>query len=109
MADKIQYDENLWFEHLGCEGKHYLIGNPHLVPGRMWAYCPKENRTIFISKADMGEMSQESEYWVKGFLAGNQPEPPRDEKNDYEVDFEGPEYQTWLKKIEFFEQNGYWE
>jgi hypothetical protein len=108
MLAGIDFDENLWFMHEGCEGKHFLIGNPHTYPGRMWAWCPKDERTFFVSKGAMGEMSEAAKYWVMGFLAGNQPEPPRDGE-DNEVDFKGVAYREWLKNIEVFERTGIWE
>lgn len=106
MDNKINYDKNLWFEHLGCEGKHYLIGNPHTYVGRMWAWCPKEKRSIFITKADMGKMSNQTKYWVEGFLFGNQPKPPTD--IDGMVDFQSEEYKNWEKDVELFRKTGYW-
>jgi len=106
MKEKIDYKENLWFEHLGCEGKHYLIGNPHTFPGRMWAWCPKKERTFFVSKSEMGSMSEQAESWIKGFLSGNQPSPPTNEEGD--VDFDSKEYKTWSKAAELFLDTGYW-
>lgn len=102
-----EYDKALWFEHLGCSGKHYLIGNPHTVPGRMWAWCPKEQCTIFISKADMGKMSKSAEYWVNGFLSGNEPEPPVDEEGD--IDFKSKAYKAWQRNCRQFTETGKWK
>ena len=106
MTEEIIYDEKLWFEHKGCEGKHYLLGNPHTVAGRMLAWCLKENRSFFISKPDIGERSEFADYWIKGFLSGNQPEPPLDENG---TAFGSKEYEEWQKKIEEFEKTGRWE
>lgn len=106
-SKKINYDDNLWFEHKGCEGKHYLIGNPHTFTGRMWAYCPKKNKTFFVSKSDIGDKSIETDYWIKGFLTGNQPAPPKDKNDD--VDFESQAYKDWIKKVDKFEKTGLWE
>lgn len=100
-------DEKLWFEYEVCEGKHYMIGNPHTFKGRMFAWCPKKERSFFISKSEILNMSVECEYWVKGFLCGNQPEPPTDSAGD--VDFESKEYKAWTSKVEDFENSGYWE
>ena len=107
MEAGLDYDEDLWFYHHGCEGKHFLIGNPHTVVGRMWAWCPANERSFFVSKADMGDMSEQARYWVKGFLAGNQPGPPVDKDGD--VDFESDEYRVWQTRIDKFEQAGIWE
>lgn len=106
--DPPSFDEKLWFT-MGshCEGKHYLIGNPHTFFGRMWAWCPNKERTFFVSKAEMEDYSVEASYWIQGFLTGNQPEPPY--KKDETLTFESVEYQNWLKKVEKFNETGYWE
>lgn len=103
--DKI--DERIWFEHDGCEGKHYMLGNPHTFTGRMYAWCPKRQTSFFVSKSEILNASVECEYWIKGFLSGNQPEPPTDEKGD--VNFESKEYKNWIDKITEFEKTGDWE
>ena len=54
----------------------------------------------------MKTYTSESKYWIKGFLKGNQPNPPSD--NNGEVDFESKEYQTWQKAIGLFDNTGYW-
>jgi hypothetical protein len=72
-------DPARWFHHLGCRGRHYVLGNPHTVPGRLWAWCPREACSIFVSLADMGTMSAACRHWVAGYLHGCEPEPPRDE------------------------------
>jgi len=107
MANKIIYDKNLWFEHEGCVGKHFLFGNPHTFPGRMWAWCPKKETSFCVSKSEIGEMSVQTSYWIKGFLIGNQPAPPTDE-NDNE-DLEGKSYKDWLKQIDKFVKTGLWK
>lgn len=100
-------DEKIWFEYDGCEGRHYMIGNPHTFKGRMYAWCPKKERSFFVSKSEIIKMSVECEYWVKGFLSGNQPEPPTNSEGD--VDFESKEYKAWADKVADFENSGYWE
>lgn len=100
------YDEALWFHHRGCTGKHYLLGNPHTFPGRMQAWCPMKGRSFFVSKAEMLEASPESKYWVSGFLAGAEPEPPKNAERD--VDFESQEYKKWEQRVAEFHQSGSW-
>lgn len=103
-----QFDENLWFmmeNH--CEGKHYLLGNPHTFKGRISAWCPQKKASFFFSKSEIGECSNEAHYWIKGFLAGNEPEPKTDENGD--IDFESEEYKNWLKKVEDFRKTGIWQ
>lgn len=100
-------DPNLWFYHKGCEGKHFFLGNPHLVPGRLWGWCPKENCSFFLNKNDIEDMPEISAYWLKGFLAGNEPPPPVDE--DGQSEFSGPAYEQWQEKIKQFHESGVWQ
>lgn len=108
MSENPNFDENLWFT-MGshCEGKHYLLGNPHTFVGRMWAWCPNKEVSFFVSKSGIDECSTETNYWIQGFLAGNEPEPKPDENGD--VDFESEEYKEWLKKVENFKETGNWK
>ena len=106
MTNEIEFDENLWFNHKGCEGKHYLIGNPHTFRGRIYAWCPKKERSFSVSLSEIENMSEYSKYWINGFLNGNQPEPPTDANGD--VDFESVEYKKWTESIELFTRTGYW-
>lgn len=106
MSTSSDYDENLWFEHLGCEGKHYIIGNPHTYTGRMWAWCPLNNRSFFVSKGDMGDMSEMMKYWINGYLHGSEPSPPMNEEGD--VDFTSLAYKLWQKETALFVETGYW-
>ena len=108
MKPEPAFDGRLWFT-MGthCSGKHYLIGNPHTFNGRMLAWCPTKQTSFFVSKLEMDDCSVEAEFWVKGFLAGNEPEPPKDENLNV-VDSGSSEYQRWLKAIELFARTGYW-
>src|SRR5690606_1325095 len=106
MTNEIEFDENLWFNHKGCEGKHYLIGNPHTFRGRIYAWCPRKERSFFVSISEIEQMSEYSKYWINGFLNGNQPEPPTDSNGV--VDFESAEYKKWTESIELFTRTGYW-
>jgi len=109
MADVSEIDEKLWFtmkKHCAAE-KHYLIGNPHTFRGRMLGWCPQKKTSFFVSKAEMEECSTETQYWISGFLSGNEPEPPANSERD--VDFESAEYKDWLNKIKKFRETGLWE
>mgnify|MGYP001043981856 CR=1 FL=1 len=106
MTNKIEFDENLWFNHKGCEGKHYLIGNPHTFHGRIYAWCPKKGIGFCVSISEIERMSDYSKYWIQGYLNGNQPEPPTDSSGD--VNFESSEYKKWMKSIQLFTLTGYW-
>jgi hypothetical protein len=100
------FDPAFWFMHLGCRGKHYLLGNPHTVPGRIWAWCPREGCTHFVSRADIGQMSRASTYWVAGYLNGNEPSPPAGV--DGPPDFGSPEYKRWQADARRFRRTGNW-
>ncbi|MDO1451752.1 hypothetical protein Q0590_36095 [Rhodocytophaga aerolata] len=102
----LVYDEKLWFFHKGCQGKHYLIGNPHTFKGRMWAWCEHKQRSFFVSKSEISECSEQTTYWIAGFLTGNEPSPPTDKEGD--VNFESQEYKAWQKATQEFRQIGYW-
>lgn len=101
-----KFDKNLWFEHLGCTGRHYFLGNPHTVPGRILAWCPEEKRSLFVSLSSIKAMSKVSSYWVQGYLHGNEPAPP---VGEHEVpDFDSSEYKRWRRKTANFRRNGKW-
>lgn len=100
------FDPGLWFMHRGCRGRHYLLGNPHTVPGRMWAWCPHEGCTHFVALADMGRRSQASKYWIAGYLHGSEPPPPAGP--DGPPDFDAPEYRRWRSGARRFRRTGSW-
>lgn len=106
MISSEDYDKKLWFEHKGCEGKHFILGNPHTFPGRIWAWCPVKNGSFFVSKSEIGNTSEQAAYWIKGFLSGNEPEPPVDENGD--VDFESNTYREWTARAKEFSATGTW-
>jgi hypothetical protein len=66
---------------------------------------PIKKKTFFVSKSEISNMSSECKYWIKGFLSGNQPEPPCDNEGD--VNFESKEYKGRVNKIDDFEKTGY--
>lgn len=65
-------DERLWFE-APCGRRDVIVGNGHTYPGRMAAWCPHGGVGYNVSYGEMGAMSDESRYFVAGFLAGNEP------------------------------------
>lgn len=91
----------------GCDGRHYLVdGNPH-IRGRMYFYCPSRNIYTRVSKSEIGECSDETRYFIRGYLSGNEPVPPRDDNNDL-LDDSHPEFVLWRKAVEMFRDTGYW-
>ncbi|XVU21624.1 hypothetical protein ACQPZJ_30680 [Actinoplanes sp. CA-054009] len=69
-------DPDLWFDTETC-GRHYLLdGNPHTSPGRMYAYCAERGIRTRVSKAEIGACSEQTRYFIRGFLSGSEPPPP---------------------------------
>lgn len=105
-AAPAEIDRSLWFLHRGCTGRHYLLGNPHTVPGRMQAWCPRERRSFFVAKADMESLSKAARYWVDGFLHGCEPDPPPGV--DGPPDFGSRAYARWQRQAAEFRTTGAW-
>ena len=63
-------------------------------------------RSLFVSKSEILEASSEAKYWIAGFLAGAEPEPPRNA--DQDVDFESAEYKKWEQLVAEFRKTGGW-
>jgi hypothetical protein len=108
MIDNIDIDEKLWFhmKDYECKERHYIIGYPHTFHGRVMGYCPEQKKSFYFSITEIDSMSIETEYWIKGFLSGNEPDAPVDEDGD--TIYEGEEYDFWIKNIELFHKTGYW-
>ncbi|WFE36208.1 hypothetical protein [Micromonospora sp. WMMD975] len=76
-------DPHLWFDTERC-GRHYLLdGNPHTFAGRMLAYCAERGIRTAVSRGEIGACSEQTRYFVRGFLSGNEPAPP--ESGDIET------------------------
>jgi hypothetical protein len=94
-------DPDLWFD-TQC-GRHYLLdGNAHTFPGRMLAYCAERGIRTRVSKGEIGDCSEQSRYFVRGFLSGNEPAPP-DSNDGIE-----PAYLAWSDAAARFRDTGYW-
>jgi hypothetical protein len=99
-SDEPTIDERLWFE-ADCGGRDFLLGKAGWTfRGRMSAWCPKKKVSYRVSLSEMGTMSDETRYFVRGFLAGNAPNWP---KNDDPDDFN-----AWLAATSRFQETGYW-
>ena len=102
------YDPKLWFTMAPhCEGKHYLLYTPHTFVGRIGAWCPTKGEVFNVSKAEMDSSSEEAKIWLKGYLAGCEPEAPRTELGT-PLECEAPRHQFWLKSVELFAATGSW-
>lgn len=89
-----------------CSGKHFILGNPHTFHGRIMGFCPQKKECFYFSVTEIKSKSIETEYWIKGFLTGNEPEAPIDEDGD--TIYSGEEYDFWTKSIHLFHEYGYW-
>jgi hypothetical protein len=96
-------DERLWFE-ASCGGRDLLVGNPHTFRGRMAAWCPHQNRGYTVSVSEMGAMADETRYFVRGFLSGNEPGPPFDD--DHGTD--RADEVAWRSALRRFRRTGSW-
>jgi hypothetical protein len=112
LDEDFNYDKELWFIFkkgncgFDCDGKHYIIGNPHTFTGRIAAYCPKKNVFFNMSFEEIDTMPITTEYWIKGYLSGNEPSPPVDEENDV-LPASHEDYIHWEESIELFHKTGY--
>jgi hypothetical protein len=96
-------DPKLWFTmEPSCAGKHYLLSASHTFPGRFTVWCPLKKRAANCSLSDVKKASREASYWLKGFLAGNEPRPER------EWTVESREFKAWEKKSRRFQKTGVW-
>jgi hypothetical protein len=100
-------DATLWVRTVGCEEPDYLFGNPHTFPGRMHAYCPHESRDYAVSFDEIVDCSNEARWWAIGYLAGNEPAPPRTAEGDY-VAPDDPRFQRWSRAAREFRARGVW-
>jgi hypothetical protein len=102
-----ELDQDLWFHTGHCEGRHYLLGNPHTFRGRLSAWCPTKQRSFCVSKSEITECSREASYFLKGFLSGQEIDAPVDEEGDL-LPPDDPEYQAWINAIQIFQETGMW-
>jgi hypothetical protein len=79
-------DERLWFEMAGCPGRHFFVDGNSTILGRIYAWCPTKQITTRVSKSEVVAASDESWYFIKGFLAGSEPAPPLDEEGMLSTD-----------------------
>jgi hypothetical protein len=103
-----EFDPLLWFETESCPERHFvLVANPHTFPGRFTAWCPTKRISYRGSKSDITVCSREVEYFLKGLLAGQEPDAPTDEEGDL-LPPSAPDYLAWVNATSHFQQTGYW-
>lgn len=111
---EVVCDKKLWFRVDHCESLHFIVGNAHTFRGRIRGWCPKKQRTFLLSKSEISQCSTEAEYWIKGFLRGNEPNPPDGGKEGTGA-FGTEKFNKWLKKYkewesatDLFQETSYW-
>lgn len=111
MSAHEPVDEDLWFTcALDPTERDYLVGNAHTFLGRISAYCRRKQGSpyYYVSASDvLDNCSDESRRWVQGFLAGQEPTPPKDEQGDY-LPFDHPEAERWREKARTWAATGRW-
>jgi len=107
--DAPEFDDELWFTASYCDERHYLLeSNPFTFAGRMRAWCPLKQVAYNVSKDDIVTSSEATRYWVRGFLVGNTPEPPRDAGGDW-LPPDDPGEQHWQAAAKLFQVTGIWK
>ena len=98
-------DPELWFASARCGGERdYLFDAKwHTHPGRMKAYCPHQpdwpDYRISVDELP-ADLPVATRYWVKGFMAGNLPQPTR---------YSDPAYMArWSAAAVDFADTGHW-
>jgi hypothetical protein len=108
MSDDLpdDVDPELWFWSEQCGGRDYLVDGHWLThPGRMAVFCPHDtdHPAYRISKSELpADLPDATRWFVKGFLAGNLPDPPDDE------DDSSPTMQAWSRAAQRFADEGSW-
>ncbi len=104
-------EPKLWFEpnDPNCEcTKHYLMRNAHTFLGRLRAHCPANNRAYCVSASDiMGACSEQTAYFVRGFLEGCVPNSPTYDSS-LSLDEERAHELAWWRARRLFGETGHW-
>jgi hypothetical protein len=102
-ADDEPIDERLWFEGT-CGNRDFIIGNGHTFVGRIAAWCPTKSISYRISLGEIGDMSEESRWYLRGFLAGVEPGWPVDADGDTDE----ADLRAWRAATRRFRSTGSW-
>lgn len=101
MGTGPEIDPHLWFKSHNEGHKCHLIGNCHTFPGRMLAWDPNQRVEFCVSANEITESSSETTFWVAGFLAGNEPNPPDDTEDP-------AGFEHWLELRSHFNREEIW-
>lgn len=111
MSESWPVDEALSFPcSLDSTQQDYLVANAHTFPGRITAFCRQKKGSpyYYVSASTVLEgCSEAARRWVQGFLAGSEPEPPRDEAGDLLGD-DHPASRAWRAKALAWASTGEW-
>ncbi len=107
--EQEEIDEKLWVRTSDCQDRDYLVGQCHTFPGRMSAYCPSKGVHYSLSFSEIDEMSADSERWVAGFLAGNEPRPEdMFGPGIHDAHDSDPRWERWRRAVAEFRATGAW-
>jgi len=110
VGKPAESDDWLWISLAACPARDFLVGNCHTFPGRMAAYCPHRDQGFCVSLAEIEEMSPEAERWVRGFLAGNEPEPEHMfGPSIHDATDSDDRWPRWREAVANFRRTGDWE
>lgn len=108
------HDARLWFlcDHRDAApgDRDYLVANAHTFPGRILAHCDRKAEPAYYAVSAstvLAACSDEARYWVRGFLNGCGPEPPRDDAGDY-LPYGHPASAAWRRGVNVWETTGHW-
>lgn len=73
----------------------------------MRAYCAERGVYTRVSLGEIELCSEQALYFIRGFLSGNEPPPPRTAEGD-DVAMDDPRYSTWQAAVDRFHDTGYW-
>lgn len=99
-------DPRLWFTTDSCPSRHYLMDGNSTILGRMYFYCPLDNVATRVSKSQIRDSSDESKYFIRGFLAGSEPGPPVDDEGIMVPDESA--VAAWRKATMIWRATGTW-
>ena len=101
-------DPKLWFE-TRCGRDFILPGRGHKSLGRMRAWCPHADERYLVSKSEIGFASEQTRYFIDGFLSGNEPDPPDPELSN-PIDPPQPydDVAAWMRACQRFRATGSW-
>jgi hypothetical protein len=101
-------DSTLWFTTERGGERYYLhTYGAHTSFGRMYAYDPRQRESFCVSKNEIVEASRESQYFIAGFLTGNEPTRPVGASGP--LPESDPRVVEWRRHVAEFHASGVWK